>query len=441
MKNKISLLFLLFISFSLSASINIKGTIKNFDKSMSKFSIYINEGAGEKILDEIKIDANGNFNYSNAIDYVGFMTIKLDSEKKIVLVNDNTPINFVYDQETSQFISLKNSITEKFYISAVNMYKDKILPTLESINSVYAYPFNKEFSEQLKLEISRLNKITTAENFSNYPFLEYYYSIEKQAKDFSEIKDKKEITKYKSLFSNRLKNDSRFLESSGLLKQILINYYSAELSGLSSKDSVEIKLDKVTDELLKEVVCESDRGQNILQHSIDLFKSSQLNTLYLKYLEKAKKLTCKVSNDRLKQLVSVTPLEVGYVFPDYKFKTKVKGKSTLYDIKSKDKIVVFYSSTCGHCVKEMPSVISSYDKLNAKGIEFILISLDSNKNSYEKFSKNFPNWYNYTELQGWDSPIAKAYGVEGTPTILVLDQNNKIKAVGHKYDEVIKDLN
>lgn len=41
-------------------------------------------------------------------------------------------------------------------------------------------------------------------------------------------------------------------------------------------------------------------------------------------------------------------------------------------------------------------------------------------------------WYNYSDLLKWDSPIVKEFAVDGTPTMILLDKNNKILKIGSR---------
>ena len=49
-------------------------------------------------------------------------------------------------------------------------------------------------------------------------------------------------------------------------------------------------------------------------------------------------------------------------------------------------------------------------------------------------TKELP-WFNYTDLMRWDSPIAAEYNINSTPTLFLVDKDNKvIKKVNHVSD-------
>ena len=55
----------------------------------------------------------------------------------------------------------------------------------------------------------------------------------------------------------------------------------------------------------------------------------------------------------------------------------------------------------------------------------ILVSIDSNKEKCETFTKDI-TWITSCDLEGWEGQSARDYYVFATPTIYLLDANNKI---------------
>ena len=88
-------------------------------------------------------------------------------------------------------------------------------------------------------------------------------------------------------------------------------------------------------------------------------------------------------------------------------------------------LVVFWASWCPACNKEMPYIKEYYNEFKKNGGEIIAISLDYDQTMFNDATKELP-WFNYTDLMRWDSPIAASYQVEATPTIFLLDKDNKI---------------
>ena len=84
----------------------------------------------------------------------------------------------------------------------------------------------------------------------------------------------------------------------------------------------------------------------------------------------------------------------------------------------------------------MPFVKEYYRNFKAEGGEILAISLDYDQASFDHATKDF-EWINYTELMRWDTSGVKEFGITSTPTLFLLDKDNKlIKKASHISDLV-----
>ena len=112
--------------------------------------------------------------------------------------------------------------------------------------------------------------------------------------------------------------------------------------------------------------------------------------------------------------------------------------TTLHDLDVSDQyLLVFWSSTCGHCLDELPKLKALLaDKKNMKVIAF---GLEDNAEEWQKAIADYPDFIHVLGLGKWDNPTSNAYGIESTPSLFLLDNNKTI--IAKPYDvKALKDI-
>ena len=114
----------------------------------------------------------------------------------------------------------------------------------------------------------------------------------------------------------------------------------------------------------------------------------------------------------------------------------------LSSLRGKIVMIDFWASWCGPCRKENPNVINVYKKFHAKGFDIIGVSLDDNAEKWhDAIVKDGLPWHHVSELKGWDSEVAKVYGVDAIPFTVLLDKEGKILAKGLRSKNLEEKLN
>ena len=91
-------------------------------------------------------------------------------------------------------------------------------------------------------------------------------------------------------------------------------------------------------------------------------------------------------------------------------------------------ILVFWSSSCPHCLKELPKLHEfTKDKKNIKVIAIGLETKES-RGSWKSETYYYPEFTHIVGLGKWESPIARTYNVYSTPNYFVLDATKRIIA-------------
>jgi peroxiredoxin len=113
--------------------------------------------------------------------------------------------------------------------------------------------------------------------------------------------------------------------------------------------------------------------------------------------------------------------------PDFSALTLDGRTVSLADFRGQKKVVVtFWASWCGPCRMEMPSLIQFYKRnhSDASDFEILAISIDEDPKAAASFASamklNFPVLFDSSKA------MANAYGVEGIPTMFVIDKAGKV---------------
>ncbi|WP_420570828.1 TlpA family protein disulfide reductase [Kordia sp.] len=141
----------------------------------------------------------------------------------------------------------------------------------------------------------------------------------------------------------------------------------------------------------------------------------------------------KEQNDKVlvDKLEKYKRLSFGHVAPEF---TWVKDNKTqkLSELEGAENyIIVFWSSTCSHCLQELPK-LKQFVKSQEEGkFKVIAIGLEDERASWANESSFYPSFIHVLGLDKWDNEIGNMYDVSSTPTFFVLDKDKRI--IGKPY--------
>lgn len=111
--------------------------------------------------------------------------------------------------------------------------------------------------------------------------------------------------------------------------------------------------------------------------------------------------------------------------PNVTFTTIEGKKINMADLKGKVVLVNFWSTDCGVCVKEMPSLVNTYNAYKSKGFEVIAVAMPDDPpaqvlNYATQKALPFPVMHD-----GFSEITNKFGGVNLTPTAYIFDKQGK----------------
>lgn len=133
--------------------------------------------------------------------------------------------------------------------------------------------------------------------------------------------------------------------------------------------------------------------------------------------------------DKLQKQQAVS---IGSPAPEFECKD-IDGKTVkLSDFKGKYLLLMFWSSDCGHCQDELPSIEKAYKRFAGKEFTILAVAQDvmDRKNDWAEFvkEKNLP-WINiFDERVNGKKKLAQLYNVQRIPSNFLLDTRGRIIA-------------
>lgn len=158
--------------------------------------------------------------------------------------------------------------------------------------------------------------------------------------------------------------------------------------------------------------------------------------VYSTYL---KSLADSTGNQKIKtEIETHNRLRIGAKAPEMEWQVSgsIKKLSTLEG--AENYILIFWSSNCSHCLKELPALHKESQK--NENVKVIAIGLEDDEVTWKLESERLANFEHAIALGKWGSNYAKLYDIHSTPTYFILDSNKRIIAKPESDKEVVEFL-
>lgn len=122
---------------------------------------------------------------------------------------------------------------------------------------------------------------------------------------------------------------------------------------------------------------------------------------------------------------------IGNIAPDFNVEIKDKNEkikiSKLSSLESSNNYLVFFwSTTCSHCLDEIPVLKAFAASKKKEDLQVIAIALDNDLYRWKDLTYDYPEFIHVFGEGKWDNQIGNEYNVTGTPSYFVLDKDKKI---------------
>ena len=429
--------------FSLGQSQVIEGRL-SAEKNKFVF-LHAYQGLNEIIVDSTLTNNEGEFSlsFSNYPSGIGYLSTREEEELLLILkqeriviegsdLSNKNSIKFKEGRENILFYEFvkdypfwNNALTSLQYAS--DLYKEEAPKTKAS----------RKFNKQVISEIKRLKKEENdfLASLKGTQVVGEYIKIKKllsELPDVIQLQPERIEATEKELEAIDYTNE--ILYHSGILKEA-IEFRLWFIQNTENDALVQTqKINQFLDQLINQIKKDDTKFQELTNYTLQTLQNKNLDENISYWIEAIFEDDSLCLSDAFKsELRSFKKLEVGAFAPDFEFNSlsyfpNNKKISKLSELATDYKIIVFAASWCGHCVREVPKVDTYLSSLESSKFTTVLVSLESDEAAFNKFSEQF-NFIATTDLQMWESPIARSYGVRATPTYFVLNKDLSIMAM------------
>ncbi|RRO16387.1 TlpA disulfide reductase family protein [Flavobacteriaceae bacterium 14752] len=171
--------------------------------------------------------------------------------------------------------------------------------------------------------------------------------------------------------------------------------------------------------------------------------NSEIKSIYNSFSDEVKDHT--LGKLLAQNIAKMSKTDIGAKVEMFEAPTPEGDMLSLKDAMGELTLIDFWASWCKPCRIENPNVVSVYNDYKDKGFSIISVSLDKKKSSWKKAIKDDNmDWYHISNLQYWNEPIAKEWGVRSIPATFLIDESGVIvaknlrgNALRQKVDEIL----
>ncbi|WP_242203473.1 TlpA family protein disulfide reductase [Aestuariivivens insulae] len=350
-----------------------------------------------------------------------------------VIYNAKEDIELTFNSETG--VTFEKSFENKLLAS----YTNSMAMVTQSLGNYY----NQQLKDTTALKAIFKTQKETQENFEKAAKDHIVFEFIKANRPYipeGDIDFKTYVKLLKSHYFDYVDFNNEILQSSSFLEEKMLNY----VFGLTSNEKDETANYKdnidVFCEVLEPTALEIKRILlvDLWQQMVDLNKEQVANYIAETYLMDI----AVTLNDQslLHGLILYKDTSIGSDAPDFLVEgDKGDGKTAkkLSELKGyKNYVIVFWSTTCSHCLEQIPQLSAFFKTTDNEPTKVIAIALEEEDAKWKIEKLKHPEFIHVYGKGKWDNEIGNSYGVTETPTYFILDKDKKIVAKPEDIDEL-----
>lgn len=381
------------------------------------------DGSFEFLLDSTATKGMYRVVYAIPQEDYNFDIIYNQKEDIQLTFNSETGVEFQSSVENKLIASYTNSMSMVTH-SIGKFYREKSTDTL-ALETI----FKTQRETQSSFESAA--KETMALHFikANRPYI---------PEAFEDVKTY--VDNLKTHYFDHIDFNSEILQSSSFLEERMSNYvYGMSTEGKDEESNYKDNID-VFYEAMKSIPNEVKRILlvDLWQQMRDLGYESVANYISETYLIDI----ALILNDQelVQGLLAFMNTSVGVKAPDFSVELVKEDKKITKKLSelnlAENYIIVFWSSTCSHCLEEVPK-LQEFIKIQEKNaMQVIAIGLEEKPNHWESLIRAYPEFIHIYGAGKWENEIGNKYAVNATPSYFVLNEKKEIIAKPENIEDL-----
>jgi cytochrome c biogenesis protein CcmG, thiol:disulfide interchange protein DsbE len=118
------------------------------------------------------------------------------------------------------------------------------------------------------------------------------------------------------------------------------------------------------------------------------------------------------------------PPRIGAAAPDFAVRDSDRT-ITLSQLKGQVVVLNFWATWCPPCIEEMPSLVQMQQRMRARGVTVLAVSVDADESNYRRFLRDHN--VNLLSVRDADQKSNALYGTFKFPETYVIDRNGVVR--------------